>query len=108
MNRRMFLQILAALCLWVIGRRPVQPCLRFYVAGARFYGPPRAVERVSFRPSRFRDEPAIAVHGPDGRQLGWVPQPLVAEVASTGVSGGRVVAVEPDGLPWRWYRIEVS
>lgn len=110
MNRRTVVKLLATLMAVVFARRSAgrRQRLSFYVAGARFYGPPRNVERVALRKTRFRGETAIAVHDPGGEQIGWVPRTLIAPVAATRASQGRVIAFAPDGVPWRWYRVEVS
>lgn len=107
MNRRTILKLLSIFMAVGITRRRPRQRLRFYVAGARFRGPVRNVERVLLRPERFRGETAIAVHLPSGEQIGWVPRTLVAPVAATRAAEARVIALAPDGVPWRWYRVEV-
>lgn len=107
MNRRTVLKLLGTLMAVAVTYRPMRQRLRFYVAGARFHGPARHVERVSLRLTQFRGETAIAVHAQSGEQIGWVPRELVAPVAVTGVTEAPVVGLVPDGVPWQWYQIEV-
>jgi len=109
MNRRTLLKLLGTLlALGTLPHRPARSPLRFHVAGARFHGPAREVRQVSLRPTQFRGEKAIAVYVESGEQIGWVPRALVAPVAATRATGARVVGFTPDGLPWRWYQVEVS
>src|SRR4051812_30605810 len=108
MNRRTVLKLLGTLVAVVIARRPAHQRLQFYVAGARFHGPARDIERVSLRPTQFRGEAAIAVHEPRGEQIGWVPSTLVAPISARHATEARVIELALDGVPWRWYRVEVS
>ena len=83
----------------------------FFVAGARFFphhDALRAGDLVLLERHTLKGEDAYAVCDVAGRQIGWVPRRLIAVISSASTPTGRLTTVAPDGVPWRWYRVEIA
>lgn len=80
----------------------MQPCLDFAIAGGAYHGlgaalraglPAGAALTLRREPDNPHDANAVAVHGPDGTRLGYVPRHANPSIAAA-MDAGRAVTAE--------------
>ncbi|HSY49246.1 MAG TPA: hypothetical protein VLC46_10580 [Thermoanaerobaculia bacterium] len=114
MNRRTVLRYLATLPFAAATPRFLHRAphrASFFVAGARFFprhDELRAGDLVLLEWRTVKGKDAYAICDVAGRQIGWVPRRLISAIASAPTQTARLTTVAPDGVPWRWYRVEIA
>jgi hypothetical protein len=112
-NRRRFVGIvvltasLGALRRWRWITRP-SDFAWFYVAGVRFNPiqvPPGINEAVRIQRREWRGRACYEVRTQNGERLGYVPRRWILEMANTAEHEWRICGVNPNGVPWKRYKI---